>query len=203
MENSTPFSFDEIIGRKYPEVAFRQMADIVELTKKVYAIQYDFSLNIAMKEPRIKPLIWPSWDDLPPIIRGEQIIWAEQLIRTGHFGFSPNQRHAFAVARRIENGWTRDDKLNADEKTYPYLCPMSECPEWFYEWCAGRDQIVIEHCKSFREKMIANNDKISEKCKKCLIYRQNRCNEANALLCIAMNFSCFKPYIDLDQEDKK
>lgn len=147
-----PFSFDELIGKEYPEVAFRQMADIVEMTKRVYAIQLEFSLGFAKKEPRIKHLIWPSWKFLPPIIRGEQIIWAEEIIRTGNFDFSPYQRHAFSVTRRVENGWKRDDKLDAEAKTYPYLCSFSETPDFFQEWCRGRDKIVIEHCRSFRKR---------------------------------------------------
>lgn len=117
------------------------------LGRAIYGKTREASLAFAKKAPDIEPLIWPSWERLPELMRTEHVEWAEHLLKTEQFDFSIDSRHVFAVVRRFADGWTLGDDLNIERKTYPYLMPMSDCPGSFQEWAMLKDAIMVEGCK--------------------------------------------------------
>ncbi len=118
----------------------------MSLTKHIYTLTRDFNLEFQKKVPEMKVFTWETWKSLQPEIAMEYFLWIKHIRTETDFKYSPEQRHAFAVANRLASGWKLGEERNNKEKTDPFLIPMSRCPDWMLEWCIGKDLIMKKEC---------------------------------------------------------
>lgn len=122
---------------------------IIKLVNKIYDETRDFNLEMQRKIPELKDFRWEPFKRISNAIFTEYVQWAKHLLLLEDFQFTPQQRHAFAVANRISHGWQLGEKRNDLYKIDPYLIPFDSCPDWLQEWCIGKDKIMIEGCQEY------------------------------------------------------
>jgi hypothetical protein len=127
-----------------------------ELEQISEAVWYEvFLKNIRYKKkvkPHLNDFCWFCWSGMKvttPEICTEHMQWNANILLTGNYEFSPEDKHLQAITNRIANGWTYGERRNNDTKSDPYLTELIHCPDWFAEWCIIRDNTVKNILKLF------------------------------------------------------
>lgn len=127
-----------------------------ELERISEAVWYEVFLKNIRYKKKVKPYLddfwWFCWEGMKaitPEICKEHMQWNAYVLLSENYEFAPEEKHMQAVSLRIASGWHMGERRNNAKKTDPFLMPLSDCPDWFAEWCILRDKTVQYILKQF------------------------------------------------------
>jgi len=116
--------------------------DFERIVRKSYNAVVRYNRLVQPMIPEIAGFVWDDWRDADQMMMDEFRIWSE-VCMMGLPLWTSEQRHSFAVANRLANGWVCGPEKDNIKKTDPYMIPFRQLPENVARWLRNKDLIFV------------------------------------------------------------